>query len=460
MKVIHAILVLSLVLILACACLAQASTASSSSSNQQSIQTQSQSKAAQPAAKISHATVRTGPALQAGQPRSADVYVDGKFAMRIAASAGGKSPAQRARIIADRLNAAFASGSSWKETKVASINGNYTVNLGNTVIATADSQSACMMGLSTAKLASKWARQTVVAMGGKPRMIASNFSAVRAKVAGSQQQIGMSSAWSTASTKSVPLISASDNSNLGMATIAGSSKNLNMANAVMVYKSTQNDATVWTFVPTAQATSQGSLTRVPGVGLIGLSSSVIPNTGYMTGSGVSQSIGQMSSQWNSSINSYMGQQKLMAQGATKVVPIYSVDNQMVIGAAQVIGSRSSVNQASQIYASTSGDMTNFVTSATTPTTAATCPPEGLKDVMISSIIMLPQAAAAPAPAAPSTVAPSTTTPGTTEQSTPAPSTEQPSTSAPSIQTPSGTPSTPATPTTPATPNEGGPGSGY
>jgi hypothetical protein len=465
MKVIHAIMVLGLVLILACGCPAQTADTSGSSS-QQSVQSQTsggQDKTmCQPSMKISKATVRRGPIVQAGQPRSADVYVDGKFAMRIPASADGRSPAQRANIIADRLNGAFASGMSWKDTRVAMVNKDWTVGLGNTVIATADSTSACMSGLSTSQLANRWARRTVVALGGKPRMIAAQLNPVRMKVAGSKQQIGSTSIWSTASTKSVPLINASDGTEMGTATIAGMQRNLKMANDVMVYKESVGDATVWSFVATTQPASCGPVTRVPGVGLVGVPSAVIPSSGYMMGSGVSQSIEQMSSQWNNSINSSLRQQSIQARGATKIVPLYSTGSQQVIGAAQIVGSRDAVVEANQVYASTSGDTIMFSTSATTPANAATCPPEGLSNVVISSIVMIPQAAQTPSTVAPmAPPAPSMTEPSTVAPSAPAPSTTAPSPTAPSTPIPSTPPQLPAPgQTTPTTPNEGGPGSGY
>lgn len=380
---------------------------------------QGQMQAAQ--ATTDRATIQRGPVVQPGWPASTDVYVDGRFAMRIAAPAGGMSTTQRAQIIADRLNQAFAEGASWSDMRVSQVGNNWTVNLGDRVIATADSLSACGLGLTQGQLASAWARQTVVALGGQPTTIASQLQPVPSRVAGARQQVGAQPcapvappAWSTATTKSVLLISADTGNTLGTVTVAGPQSQLNMVNAVAVYQSTApSGATIYTFVPITTTTVTGQVTRVPSVGLVSLPITMLPTSGFATGNDALNTMNQNSAQWNSQINSSLAKNNIQLRANTKIVPLYSMDTNQVVGAAQVVGNASAVNNTQAVVATTSGDMLRLNATSSACAVPMTGQPAPMNNVVVSSIIM------APAPAAVVTPAPETTTPGMTQ---PAPST--------------------------------------
>lgn len=397
------------------------------------------------------ATVQRGPVVMAGAPASADVFVNGRLAMRIAAPAGGMSTMQRAQIIADRLNAAFAAGESWNDMRVSQVGDNWTVNLGDRVIATADANSACVFGTTPGKLASKWATGTVVAMGGQPSAIAANLMPVPSMVAGSQQQTCPPAviSWATTPTKSVPLLSAQTGGQLGTVTVAGPQSQLNMVNSVVVYQSSAADgAQVWTFVPITGTTTTDNLTRVNGIGLTGVPASMVPTTAAVsTGTDMMSAISKSSSGWNSMINSNLSTTNLQITGAsTKVVPLYSSGSRQVIGAAQVVGNASDVNNTQAVIAIVNGDNVSFTATSASCTPLAGTPPS-LNHVVVSSIILMPTSGAVPTTPGTSgagMAAPESTTPGaaapetTTPPATTTPGTETPAPSAPE----SGTPTTP------------------
>lgn len=413
MRVIHFALAVCLALMMAGLCVAQ---------GQMGQNPTDQSQMGQTTSNESKATVQQGPVVRAGLPYSADVFVNGKFALRVPTSAGGMSPMTRAQEIADRLNQAFASGMSWNDMRVAQVNGQWTVTLGDKLIATADSSSACALGISESSLANKWASQTVVAMGGQPSMIASQLTPTPSRVAGSRQQVGASSAmmWTTSTTKVVPLINAQTGNELGSVTVAGSQKMLDMVNSALVYQSTtDNGATVYTFVPIT-GTSATNPSRVPGVGLISVPATMVPMSGIMTGDEAMTSISSMVGTWNSLINTQLRANNLQVAGAnTKIVPLYSMDRNMVVGAAQVIGPASAVSSVQAVVATRGGDMIRFNATPTACTPLGTTSPPILNNVVVSAIILMP-----------STPSPSATEPGTT---TPSPETTPPA--PPTTETP-------------------------
>lgn len=346
------------------------------------------------------ATVQPGPVVRSGFPASADVFVNGFFALRIPASAGGMSPMQRAQDIGDRLDRAFASGLIWENLRVSQFNGSWGVGIDSRLVATADANSARAYRTTPGQLASRWARQTVIAMGGQPQMIASQLQPIPSRVAGARAEI--TPTWVTSPTKTVPLLDSQTGNEMGSVMVAGTTDQLNKVNSVIVYQSTSDSAKVWTFVPVT-STSVTAPTRVQGVGLTNIPASFMPMTGWMMGSEVTTAITNMGTRWNAAISSMLTTNKLQLQGSTKVVTLYSMDTGQVIGAAQVVGSLQGVRQTQLVAAMTSDSAWKLMpTAARMPPTGT---PTGLTDVLVSSLIMVP-------------MAPSMTTPETPEMTTP------------------------------------------
>ncbi|MHB1001806.1 MAG: hypothetical protein ACYC27_21410 [Armatimonadota bacterium] len=335
----------------------------------------------------SGATVQMGPVMQTGMLPSADIFVGQRLAMRIASSAGGFTPMERANIIAGRINNAFAAGLSWEDMRVSEMpNGTWTVAIGDRPIATADSQSARAMGISTARLANRWARQTVIALGGEPILVASQIDPVQVRVAGARQELG-ALRWSTSPTKTVPLFRTADNTQLGNVMVAGPSANLDRVAAVAVYQYMTNDAMVWTFVPVATTGVTNQTRRILNVGLVSIPSGLLPMTGMQTGADITTILSQPGVPWNNRINTAFPEQRLRTVGASKIVPLYSMESGQIIGAAQVVGMSQAIAQTQSVVISTSGDMMQLsATSAAGPFTAE---PEALNNVVVSSLITFP-----------------------------------------------------------------------
>lgn len=330
-------------------------------------------------------TVQPGPVVRAGYPQSADIFVDGRFAMRIPASAGGLSPMQRAQIISNRLNEAFDAGMSWENMRVSQVNGLWTVTIDSMLIATADLNSARAFGMQTGELASQWGSQTVVAMGGQPRMIASQLQPVTEAVAGAVQEIGVE--WMTSPTKTVPLLDMATGGQMGNAMIAGTTANLNRANAVVMHESTSDSTVVRTFIPITGTSTSGTLRRASGVGIVGLPADIVPRTGIQTGPEMGSMVNRLASEWNNSINARLSQQNLRLAGRTKVIPVYSMDANQIIGAAHVVGTTRGLEQSQMVVMTISDGMARFSTiSSTDPSQASTT---ALNNVVLSALIYTP-----------------------------------------------------------------------
>jgi len=323
------------------------------------------------------ATVQPGPVVAAGYPASADVLINGRLAMRIASSAGGLSPMQRAQIIRDRLNNAFAAGIGANELRVGRSGRSVVIMARNMPIATVDAMSACAFGTTSTALAERWATNTRVAM--TPSLQA---------VAGTQQELGMM--WSTSPTSTVPLFS-QNGTTLGNAIVAGPQSALGQVNSVVVLQSTSNGNLVWTFVPITGTSPSGALTRVDNVGLVGIPQSILPSGSMQMGSMVASSVNQMASQWNNNVNSALSSQNLAlsANAGTKFVPLYSVDNNQVIGAAQVVGSPASVARTQSVAITGAGNIWQLnASSALNPSIGNL---SAQTDVVVSAIVFMPTA---------------------------------------------------------------------
>ncbi|MDI6826968.1 MAG: hypothetical protein QME62_00630, partial [Armatimonadota bacterium] len=333
-----------------------------------------------------HVTVKPSPPLRPGLPASADIFVDGRFAMRIPAPAGGMSPMQRANIVAERLRNALSAGEKWDNARVAQVDGNWVVALGDHVIATADTRSARAFNRSPAGLASLWARTTVVALGGRPSTIAMQLQPPRVEVAGAREEIVM---WQNSPTKTLPLLDSKTGNTLGSIIVAGPQSRLDLANSVVFYSSTSDNAVVWTFVPITSTTT-GTLMRVSGVGILSVPSNFISTNMLQTGSDVLDMIIRMSSDWNRAINNKLVENNLAfpAGTNTKVVPICLPETGVVIGAAQIVGTSNAVANARCVVTYSEDNLMRFNVSSETCRAFAE-KPATLNNAVISSLIMFP-----------------------------------------------------------------------
>jgi hypothetical protein len=295
---------------------------------------------------------------------------------------------QRAQIIRDRLNSAFAAGIGANELRVARSGSNVVLMARNMPIATVDAMSACAFGTTSVALAERWASSTRVAM----------TPGVQA-VAGTQQELG--TLWSTSPTLTVPLF-AQNGTALGNVIVAGPQNALSQVNSVVLLQTTQNGNVVWTFVPITGTTPTGTLSRVDSVGLVGVPQSILPSGSMQMGGTVATSVGQMASQWNNNVNAALSSQNLAlsANASTKFVPLYSVDNNQIIGAAQVVGSPSSVAATQSVAITGIGSMWQL--NASTAQTPSAANLNAQTDVVVSSIIFTPAGGVPSAPALPGT----------------------------------------------------------
>ena len=341
---------------------------------------------------INVAVKRASP-LACGLPYSAYVFVNGTRAMHIPASASGMVPLKRAEIVAGRLKSAFASGMAWESMRVAYVNRNWVVAAKDTMIITADKNSACAFRTSEGGLASRWAKQTVVALGGNPKLIAAQLRPVKQMVAGAIQEKGVcppkAIKWINSPTKTVMLIDADSGEEIGSVMVAGEQTQLNMVNAVAVYTMASSDQVIYSFVPITSASMSSQPMRVQGVGLVSIPANMVSMQGILTGDQAASRITSMLSQWNRAINAkFMNCDVRLLNGTSKVVPLYSADMNAIVGAAQVVGSASAIANTKSVFVSSSDDMLAFLASSTScvPVGGA---PEMLNNVLVSSIIVVP-----------------------------------------------------------------------
>ena len=340
----------------------------------------------------SSATVQPGPQLRPGLPFSADVFVNGRFAMRIPAYAGGLSPMRRAEIIANRLNQAFAEGASWQDMRIAQVEGLWTVSMNGRLIATADINSARAYGTSTGQLASRWARQSVVAIGGQPQMIAQQLDPVQVAVAGEQQEIGAppsppmpaAPAWATTPTRSVPLLDAETGSRIGTVMVAGPAGMLNAANAVVLYTTDADGGTAYLMVPITGTSTTGTITRANGVGVVSIPSSLIPE-GIMAGAQLPQFDEERLTGLENTITDELRDRNVATGASAAVVPLYSRDMNQVIGTAHIIGNAAQVGRAQAVVESSADNMLQFQAVADAP--PVTGAGQALNNVVLSGIVL-------------------------------------------------------------------------
>ena len=177
---------------------------------------------------------------------------------------------------------------------------------------------------------------------------------------------------------------------MGDVTVGGTKANLNAVNSVLLYESTgDNNTTIRVFVPIA-GISTSSVTRVPGVGIVGITTDIPPALECTIGTDMQSMISHNVSLWNDSINSTLSQNG-SRRANSKVVPLYDNQNQ-VIGAAQVVGTSRGLTAADEIIASSAAGIVTFKATGTQLAS-------GLNQVVVSALIFVPTSATTTPPSA-------------------------------------------------------------
>lgn len=98
------------------------------------------------------------PAVSEAMPIDGEVRVGEQVVLRIRASAGGMTPAERAKVVSQRLNN-FLGSTIFNSTsvRVQVVRGDYSVVIGNTHIVTVDEATAAANGCTREQLANIWA---------------------------------------------------------------------------------------------------------------------------------------------------------------------------------------------------------------------------------------------------------------------------------------------------------------
>ncbi len=172
------------------------------------------------------------------------MVVGDRVILRIRSAAGGLTATQRADSIAQRLQMLLGGGQlTGNDFRVAQVNGQWAVVVGDTVVVTADPYQAALNGTTPQRLATTW-RDNLAA-------------AVSTQVAGfrGEQERG--------SSKVVPIVSLGSGIRVGAAQISGPASNVSQASVVgQVEASFQDVARIRIFVPLRSVTN---IQRVPQV---------------------------------------------------------------------------------------------------------------------------------------------------------------------------------------------------
>lgn len=106
-----------------------------------------------------------------GDYQQGKVTINDTVVLTVKTSAGGKSPLERAQIIAQQLNEAlFERELRADKVTVALVKGQYIGRVGKKIIFTVDKKSAELEGVSQPVLALKWVKNIREGLGGVPYM--------------------------------------------------------------------------------------------------------------------------------------------------------------------------------------------------------------------------------------------------------------------------------------------------
>ncbi len=138
--------------------------------------------------------------------------------LRIRTAAGGYSSAQRAVIVADRLQQIIGSGVQPGEVYAGMVDGSAAVLAGGELIVTADRAHARINGTTPGQLATTWASNIASALGGEPGE--------------SQLSVSVWRPTEPYGDKDVPIISLGRGIRVGVARVSGPESKLGLVKAV------------------------------------------------------------------------------------------------------------------------------------------------------------------------------------------------------------------------------------
>lgn len=186
-----------------------------------------------------------------------EVLVDGEVVLRIREAAGGYTPLQRAGVVANRLQSAFARGLTVNDVTVGQLNDQAVLLIGDELLVTADRNEARINNSTPVGLAVAWRRNMVAALtpGAVPVVT----------VAGTQESWP---AWTNSDTKIVPIIELGTQASLGFAQVTGPSERVNRVQSVVQLSAVfERAARIFAFVPSSEL---AGLNRVQGVAVTAL----------------------------------------------------------------------------------------------------------------------------------------------------------------------------------------------
>ena len=181
-----------------------------------------------------------------------EVLIDGEVVIRLRTDQGGQTALERAREVADRLNAAFKRRVGWRDFNVADFDGEAVVKAKDSVIVTADrDEVAAAKADSAVALANQWRDNIVRALGGPD---------------------GAASAdWSIDAKKIVPVLSVSRHgARVGVAQVGGPKQQVDKVKAVAQLDADYHERVrARIYIPLANL-NVTKLSRVQGVSVVGM----------------------------------------------------------------------------------------------------------------------------------------------------------------------------------------------
>ena len=184
-----------------------------------------------------------------------EVLVDGEVVLRIREAAGGYTPLQRAGVVANRLQSAFARGLTVNDVMVGRLNNQAVLMMGEELLVTADRNEARINNSTPVGLAVAW----------RQNMVAALTPGTGPVVAGTQESWP---AWTNPDTKVVPIIELGTQVSLGFAQVTGPSERIGRVQSVVQLSAVfERSARILAFVPSSEL---AGLNRVQGVAVTAL----------------------------------------------------------------------------------------------------------------------------------------------------------------------------------------------
>lgn len=199
-----------------------------------------------------------------------EVLIGNQVALRLREAAGGYTPAQRAEIIATRVNTGIRQGYVWQDVRAGTMNGQAVLLMGDVLVATVSPGEGRAAGISPLNLAYRWQDTTRAAMrtavASLPVGTTMPDGTTVMAVAGTTEAFP---AWTNPATKIVPILSVgTPGVSLGFAQVTGPSERTDQVRAVFQVDLTfQRVARIFAFVPSDRLTG---VSRVQGVAVTAL----------------------------------------------------------------------------------------------------------------------------------------------------------------------------------------------